>query len=261
MIPDEFKNEWSHIGLSYEEAETIHDQILVDAKTWQTDDKKAYMKLYLETNLEFSWYWALIPNDLRKKYNLEYYSPRKVAYKGIIIDSMQEFAVLRVFEEELGYQPEEGVNFQVRVDDNTKHTFDFKIDYQVDGEDAVYFFEWHPVVVSFNGGRNDALRLDNYSTLQEIHDSGQQKNARELALDLCEQKYHDYRLELLTNKTANDYPANLKCATSPNHKKNLKTLHDFLKELKPDLEMSLDDLRKTFRGYLMEALAYEQSLD
>ena len=216
------------------------------------------MKLYLETNLEFSWYWALIPSDLREEYNLEYYYPGKVFYKGIEIDSRQEFAVLRVFEEVLGYQPDEGVNFHVRVDDNTKHTVDFKIDYQVDGEDAVYFFEWHPVVVSFNGGRNDAFSLGDYDTLLEMYmEEEQSKSTLKYAQGLCEQKYHDYRLELLTNKTANDYPANLKCATSPNHKKNLKTLYDFLKELKPDLEMSLDNLQKTFRGYLMEALAYE----
>ena len=192
---------------------------------------------------------------------MEYYSPGKVAYKGIIIDSKQEFAVLRIFEEELDFKVEEGVNFQVEVDYNTKHTFDFKIDYQVDGEDAVYFFEWHPVVVSFNGGRNDAFRLGNYDTLQEMHDSGEQKAARELAEDLCEQKYHDDRWELLTNETANNYSGNLKCATSHNHKKNLETLHAFLKELKPELEMSLDDLQNTFRGYLKEVLDYEQSLD
>mgnify|MGYP006435886145 FL=1 len=258
MIPDEFREEWSTINLSYEEAETIHKQILADAMTWQTDDNKAHMKLYLDTNLNFAFYWALIPSDLREKYNLEYYSPGKVVYNRIHIDSKQEFAVLRVFEEVLGYQPEEGVNFQVQVDDNTKHTFDFKIDYQVDGEDAVYFFEWHPVVVSFNGGRNDAFSLGNYDTLLEMYmEEGQSKSTLKYAQDLCEQKYHDDRWELLTNETANNYSGNLKCATSHNHKKNLKTLYDFLKELKPELEMSFDNLRTMFGGYLKEALAYE----
>ncbi|MBT6143479.1 hypothetical protein HOH51_03115, partial [bacterium] len=258
MIPDEFREEWSTINLSYEEAETIHDQILVDAITWQIDDNKAHMKLYLDTNLNFAFYWALIPSDLREKYNLEYYSPGKVVYNRIHIDSKQEFAVLRVFEEVLGYQPEEGVNFQVQVDENTKHTFDFKIDYQVDGQDAVYFFEWHPVVVSFNGGRNDAFSLGNYDTLLEMYmEEGQSKSTLKYAQDLCEQKYHDDRWELLTNETANNYSGNLKCATSHNHKKNLKTLYDFLKELKPELEMSFDNLRTMFGGYLKEALAYE----
>ena len=112
--------------------------------------------------------------------------------------------------------------------------------------------------MSFNGGRNDAFSLGNYDTLLEMYmEEGQSKSTLKYAQDLCEQKYHDDRWELLTNETANNYSGNLKCATSHNHKKNLKTLHDFLKELKPDLEMSLDDLQKTFRGYLMEALAYE----
>ena len=82
---------------------------------------------------------GLIPTSLRQKFNLEYYHPGKIDYNGIKVDSKQEFAVLRVFEEALGYKPEVGVNFQVEVDSNKGHTFDFKIEYQENDTHFTHF--------------------------------------------------------------------------------------------------------------------------
>ena len=179
--------------------------------------------------------WGLIPTSLRQTFNLEYYHPGKIVYNRIKVDSKQEFAVLRVFEEVLGYQPEVGTNFQVEVDFKTRHTFDFKIEYQEEDSHVTHFFEWHPVVVSFNGGRNDAETLYEYQDIVDLVDEASDIDWNIHAQELTEQDYYNKRLELLTNKTSNTFRGDVRltCTTAGistgGLTKNLETLYEFLK--------------------------------
>ena len=265
MIPDDFRKHWSVIDLPFEDADKLHAEILESSKTWSNGDSRAYMQHFAQTKLNFSYYWGLIPTSLRQKFNLEYYYPGKIDYNRIKVDSKQEFAVLRVFEEVLGYEPEVGVNFQVRVDSQTTHTFDFKIEYQEEDSHVTHFFEWHPVVVSMSGGRNDASVLDEYQDIVDFKDDVffSYSEVNSYAQELVEQQYYNKRLELLTNKTAHDVQGNVRltCATAGistgGLKKNLQTLYEFLKQAKPDLGLSVEQLTSMFKGYLNKAMDYE----
>ncbi|MBI96018.1 hypothetical protein CL656_02630 [bacterium] len=260
MIPDEFRDQWSNINLPFKDADKLYVEILEDSKTWINGDSRAYLHHFAQTNLCFSEYWGLIPTSLRQKFNLEYYHPGKIDYNGIKVYSKQEFAVLRVFEDVLDYQPEVGVNFQVEVNSNTRHTFDFKIEYQENDIHVTHFFEWHPVVVSFNGGRNDAGTLDEYQDIVELIDDDYLTDTELniLTQEAVEKDYYNERLELLTNKTSKFLRVDvcLTCATG-GLTKNLETLHGFLKQAKPDLELTLAQLTLMFKGYLNDAKGYE----
>ena len=269
MIPDAFREQWSYISLSFKHADKWHAEILDDSQTWSCGDRRAYMQHFSKTNLRFREYWGLIPISVRQQFNLEYYHPGKIDYNGIKVDSKQEFAVLRVFEEVLDFKPKVGVNFQVEVDSNSRHTFDFKIEYQEEDSPVTHFFEWHPAVVSFNGGRNDATNLEEYEGLLELlnNETYSDKDTLIYAYKLAEEEYYNKRLELLTNKTAHNFQydfqggVRLTCATAGNGtgglKRNLETLHGFLQQAKPDLNLSLDQLTNMFKRYLMDASMYE----
>jgi hypothetical protein len=265
MIPDDFRDQWSNINLSFEDADNLHSKILKDSKTWCNDDKRAYMQHFVQTNLQFAIYWGLIPTSLRQQCNLEYYHPGKIVYNSIKVDSKQEFAVLRVFEEVLGYQLEVGSNFQVEVDSNTRHTFDFKIEYLEEDACVTHFFEWHPVVVSMSGGRNDAFGLDEYKDIVDLIDGDcfTDSDVNTYAQELVEKEYYNQRLELLTNNTTKTFrgEVRLTCATAGNRtgglKKNLEALNEFLKQAKLELGLSLEELTIMFKGYLKEAMDYE----
>ena len=172
----------------------------------------------------------------------------------------------------LDFKPEVGRNFQVEVDSNSRHTFDFKIEYQEGDNHVTHFFEWHPVVVSMNGGRNDAGRLDEYQDIVELKDDGYLTHTElniltQLTQEEVEKEYYNRRLELLTNETAHNFQhdvqgdVRLTCATAGDRtgglKKNLETLHGFLQHAKPDLELTLDQLTSMFNGYLYDALKYK----
>ena len=264
MIPGEFRDQWSMINLPFKDADKLHAAILDDSKTWCANDSRTYMQHFAQTNLQFGWYWGLIPTSLRDQFNLEYYHPGKIFYKDIKVDSKQEFAVLRVFEEVLDYQPEVGVNFQVEVDSNRRYTFDFKIEYQEEDSHVTHFFEWHPVFVSFNGGRNDARKLDEFKDIAELIDDDYLTDCDlyAYAQELTEQEYYDERLELLFNTTyILEGELCLTCATAGGRTggltKNLETLHGFLRQAKPDLELTLVELTYMFKGYLQDARDYE----
>ena len=269
MIPDEFRVHWSKIALPFKDADKLHTEILEDSKTWINGDSKAYLQHFAQIKLNWAFYWGLIPTSLRQKFNLKYYHPGKIDYNGIKVDSKQEFAVLRVFEEVLGYKPEVGVNFQVEVDSNRRNTFDFKIEYQEEDSHVTHFFEWHPVVVSFNGGRNDAGTLDEYQDIVELIDDDYLSDCDlyAYAQELAEQDYYNERLELLTNETAHNFQhdvqgdVRLTCVTAGDSTggltKNLETLHGFLQQAKPDLKLTLAQLTSMFKGYLNDAMDYE----
>ena len=169
----------------------------------------------------------------------------------------------------LDYKPEEGVNFQVKVDFKTLHTFDFKIEYQEGDNHVTHFFEWHPVVVSMNGGRNDAGRLDEYQDIVELKDDGYLTHTELniLTQEEVEKEYYNRRLELLTNETAHNFQhdvqgdVRLTCATAGvstgGLKKNQQTLYGFLRQAKPGLELTLVQLTFMFKGFLREAMKYE----
>ena len=265
MVPDEFREKWRNISLSFRDADELHREILEDSKTWSYGDSRAYMQHFSQTNLYFYEYWELIPTSLRQKFNLKYYHSGKIDYYGIKVDSKQEFAVLRVFEEVLGYKSEVGVNFQVKVDTIGRHTFDFKVEYQENEANVTHFFEWHPVVVSLNGGRNDACVLDEYPDILEFKDEEffTYSELCTYAVELVETKYYNERLALLTGNTAHDFSGDVRltCATAGDRsgglKKNLETLYEFLKQAKPDFDLSLEELILMFKGYFRQALEYE----
>ena len=265
MIPDAFREQWSLIKLPFEDADQLHVEILDDSKTWCANDSRAYMQHFSQTNLSFTEYWGLTPISLRQQFNLEYYHPGKIDYHGIKVDSKQEFAVLRVFEEVLGCQPEVGVNFQVKVDSKTRHTFDFKIEYHENGVCVTHFFEWHPAVVSMSGGRNDASVLDEYQDIVELIDDDYLTDTELniLTQEEVEKEYYDRRLELLTNNTSNTFRGDVRltCATAGDKtgglKRNLETLYGFLQQAKPDFELTLAQLTLMFKGCLGEAMNYE----
>ena len=83
------------------------------------------------------------------------------------------------------------------------------------------------------------------------------------AQELAEKDYYNERLELLTNKTSNTFRGDVRltCATAGNktggRNKNLETLHGFLQQAKPGLELTLAQLTHMFKGYLNEAMDYE----
>jgi len=73
-------------------------------------------------------------------------------------------------------------------------------------------------------------------------------------------------LELLTNVNAYDFSDSkgnviLTCATAGNRtgglKKNLETLHGFLKQAKSDFNLTLEQLTSMFKGYLKESRDFE----
>ena len=270
MIPGEFREVWSVIALPFEDADKLYAEILESSKTWNNADSRAYLQHFAQTNLNLAFYWGLIPTSLRQKFNLEYYYPGRIDYNGIKVDSKQEFAVLRVFEEVLSYKPEVGVNFQVEVDSNRRNTFDFKIEYQEEDSHVTHFFEWHPVFVSFNGGRNDAETLDEYQDIAHLIDDDYLTYSEVItyAQEQVEKQYYNKRLALLTGNTAHDFSGDVRltCATAGistgGLKGNLETLHVFLKQAKPDFDLSLDQLTLMFKGFLMQALCYEvESVD
>ena len=157
------------------------------------------------------------------------------------------------------------MNFQVEVDSKTAHTFDFKVEYLENDVWVTHFFEWHPVVVSFNAGRNDAKKLEDYDSMLELlnDETYSDEDALIYAEKLAERDYYDARLKLLTSKTTNTFEGNviLTCATAGyrtgGRNKNRETLHGFLQQAKPDLELTLAQLTSMFKGYLKEALRYE----
>ena len=83
------------------------------------------------------------------------------------------------------------------------------------------------------------------------------------AQERTEQEYYDERLELLTSNTAYTFEGELclTCATAGDSTggltKNLETLHGFLKQAKPDFNLSLEELTLMFKGYFRQALEYE----
>jgi hypothetical protein len=157
------------------------------------------------------------------------------------------------------------VNFQVEVDSKTAHTFDFKVEYLENDVWVTHFFEWHPVVVSFNAGRNDAKKLEDYDSMLELFDDEMYLDEESLiyAEELAEKQYYDSRLKLLTNDTAHNFDGvvRLTCATAGNRtgglKKNLEALNEFFKQAKPDFELTLAQLTLMYKGCLGEALYYE----
>ena len=120
-------------------------------------------------------------------------------------------------------------------------------------------------MVSVNGGRNDAKKLDDYDGLLDMLDDEtySDKDTLIYGFKLAEKAYYETRLDLLTNDTAHNFEGaiRLTCATAGNRtgglKKNLETLYGFLQQAKPDLELTLTQLTLMFNGFLMEAVFYE----
>ena len=118
------------------------------------------------------------------------------------------------------------------------------------------------MVVSFNGGRNDAKKLDDYDGFLDLlnNETYSDKDTLIYAYKLAEDEYYNKRLELLTNNTSNIFRGDVRLTFATTGvgtgrlTKNLETLYEFLKQVESDFELTLVQLTSMFKGYLNEAI-------